>query len=53
MQGRLGIICMLLSLQANEADRKEDREIICAEVFTDLTGALDDTSKGDGCQRGH
>ena len=35
--------------QANEADRKEDREIICAEVFTDLTGALDDTSKGTAC----
>ncbi|CAL8466912.1 g6448 [Coccomyxa elongata] len=30
---------------AVEADRKEDREIICGEVFTDLTGTLDDLAK--------
>lgn len=34
--------------QAIEADRKEDREIICGEVFTDLTGTLDDLAKGTG-----
>ena len=32
--------------QAVEADRKDDRDIICEEVFTDLTGGLDDFLKG-------
>ena len=35
--------------QAVEADRKDDRDIICEEVFTDLTGGLDDFLKGN-CQ---
>ncbi|CAL5225631.1 g8487 [Coccomyxa viridis] len=30
---------------AVEADRKDDRDIICEEVFTDLTGGLDDFLK--------
>ena len=29
-----------------EAERKDDRDIICEEVFTDLTGGLDDFLKG-------
>ena len=37
---------MCLPLQAVEADRKDDRDIVCEEVFTDLTGGLDDFLKG-------
>ena len=37
---------MRLPLQAVEADRKDDRDIVCEEVFTDLTGGLDDFLKG-------
>ena len=33
-------------LQAIEAEQKEDREIVCAEVFSDVTGELDDQAKG-------
>ena len=32
--------------QAIEAESKEDREIICAEVFADITGELDALAKG-------
>ena len=37
---------MCLPMQAVEADRKDDRDIVCEEVFTDLTGGLDDFLKG-------
>ena len=37
-------VCVLP--QAVEADRKDDRDIICEEVFTDLTGGLDEFLKG-------
>ena len=37
---------MCLTLQAVEADRKDDRDIVCEEVFTDLTGGLDNFLKG-------
>ena len=37
---------MCFALQAVEADRKDDRDIVCEEVFTDLTGGLDDFLKG-------
>jgi hypothetical protein len=33
-------------LQATEAETKEDREIICEEVFCDITGQLDFIAKG-------
>jgi hypothetical protein len=39
-------------LQATEAETKEDREIICEEVFCDITGQLDFVAKGQllpGC----
>lgn len=32
--------------QATEAETKEDREIICEEVFCDITGQLDFAAKG-------
>lgn len=43
-------------LQATEAETKEDREIICEEVFCDITGQLDFIAKGKifnikGCMR--
>ena len=36
-------------LQATEAEQKEDREIICGEVFTDVTGELDELAQGKSC----
>lgn len=35
--------------QATEAETKEDREIICEEVFCDITGQLDFVAKGVPC----
>lgn len=32
--------------QATEAENKEDREIVCEEVFCDVTGKLDAAAKG-------
>lgn len=34
-------------MQAVEAEEKEDREIICSEVFSDITCELDAHAKGD------
>lgn len=34
-------------LQATEAENKEDREIVCEEVFCDITGKLDAPAKGE------
>lgn len=34
------------AVQATEAETKEDREIICEEVFCDITGQLDYVAKG-------
>ena len=31
-----------------EVEEKDDRETICAELFEDVTGSLDDLAKGDG-----
>ncbi len=45
-QNFFGLTIHSARIQAIEADRKEDREIICGEVFTDLTGTLDDLAKG-------
>lgn len=42
-------IVSLLLLQATEAETKEDREIICEEVFCDITGQLDFAAKGVCC----
>lgn len=36
----------MLCAQATEAETKEDREIICEEVFCDITGQLDFAAKG-------
>ena len=33
-------------MQANDAELKEDREILCSEVFTDVTGELDELAQG-------
>jgi hypothetical protein len=32
--------------QAAEAERQEDREIICEEVFIDITGQVDAAARG-------
>lgn len=34
-------------MQATEADHKDDREVICGEVFDDINGILDETSQGN------
>lgn len=34
-------------LQATDAEAKDDREIVCSEVFADITGTLDDNAIGD------
>jgi len=33
--------------QATEAENKEDREIVCEEVFCDITGRLDEDARGE------
>ena len=35
-----------LDLQATEAEQKEDREILCGEIFSDVTGELDELAQG-------
>ena len=35
-----------LRLAADEAEEKEDRDIICSEVFADITGDLNSAAKG-------
>ena len=32
--------------QATEAEEKDDRDIICDEVFADITGAADEQARG-------
>ena len=32
--------------QATDAEAKDDREIVCSEVFADVTGSLDDNAIG-------
>lgn len=41
------ILHTYLHLQATEAENKEDREIVCEEVFCDITGRLDDAARGE------
>ena len=41
-----GLTGVLAYLQASESELKEDREIICAEVFSDVTGELDELAQG-------
>ena len=36
--------------QATDAEAKDDREIVCSEVFADVTGSLDDNAIGKGRQ---
>ena len=33
-------------VQATEAEGKEDREIVCEEIFNDVTGVLDENAQG-------
>lgn len=42
------LLCALCD-QATEAETKEDREIVCEEVFCDITGQLDADAKGRKC----
>lgn len=39
-----------LLYQATDAEAKDDREIVCSEVFADVTGSLDDNAIGKGQQ---
>ena len=34
--------------QATDAESKDDREIVCSEVFADVTGSLDNHALGEG-----
>lgn len=34
--------------QATDAEAKDDREIVCSEVFADVTGSLDENAVGKG-----
>lgn len=38
-----GLLC-----QATDAEAKDDREIVCSEVFADVTGSLDENALGEG-----
>lgn len=40
----------MTAVQATDAEQKEDREIICGEVFADVTGELDELAQGDQCR---
>lgn len=33
--------------QATEAEQKDDREILCGEIFSDVTGELDELAQGE------
>ncbi len=37
----------MFSTQAIQAETKEDREIVCGEVFADVTGKLDEVAQGN------
>ena len=32
--------------QATEAETKDDREVVCSELFADITGAVDNNAQG-------
>ena len=34
--------------QATDAEAKDDREIVCSEVFADITGSLNENAVGKG-----
>ena len=38
----------MIVYQATDAEAKDDREIVCSEVFADVTGSLDDNALGNG-----
>lgn len=46
LQMRLISKSLELDLQATEAEQKEDREILCGEIFSDVTGELDELAQG-------
>ena len=37
---------MLLILQATHLENKDDREVVCSEIFVDITGLVDDHVSG-------
>ena len=41
---------MSMVYQATDAEAKDDREIVCSEVFADVTGSLDDNALGNALQ---
>lgn len=41
-----GTFFNLSAVQATQAEQKEDREIVCSEVFADVTGKLDEVAQG-------
>lgn len=38
---------MLLMLQATHLENKDDREVVCSEIFVDITGLVDDHVSGE------
>jgi hypothetical protein len=51
--GHLGKRLTAPAMQAVEAEEKEDREIICSEVFSDITCELDGHAKGRAAAQHH
>ena len=51
--GHLGKRLTAPAVQAVEAEEKEDREIICSEVFSDITCELDGHAKGRAAAQHH
>lgn len=46
LRGRVFPVKCATSLQATEAEEKDDRDIICDEVFADITGAVGEQARG-------